>query len=86
MSDFEPAASVVHWIFSGLQAVVLFLGGFVLKGFRDDHNALTARHEALALSLPETYARRDDMKEGFAELRRQQEQMNAKLDRLLERS
>lgn len=77
--------SALQWFVDLAVTLVLAIGGGVLKAIRDDHRDLRADHENLAKALPETYARRDDVKEGFADLKRQHAEISAKLDRLIER-
>lgn len=78
-------ASGLQWVLDLLIGIVLTVGGGIVKAIRDDHRDLRADHENLAKALPETYARRDDVKEGFADLKRQHAEISAKLDRLIER-
>lgn len=82
----ESGASILQWLLDATLGVVMLLGGFVLKSFRADHQALVKRHNDLEHSIPETYARRDDVKDGFAEMRAQHAEIARKLDRLIERS
>jgi hypothetical protein len=64
---------------------ILTIGGGVVKAIRADQRELRAAHDQLVHTLPDTYARRDDVKDGFAELKRQHAEISAKLDRLIER-
>lgn len=59
--------------------------GFIMNGIRADHRDLRKDHTELADSLPSTYARRDDVKAAFEDLKTAHREMNAKLDRLLMR-
>lgn len=42
---------------------------YVLKGLKDDTKAVSDKHDALAKAIPDTYARRDDVKDGFTEVK-----------------
>lgn len=79
-------SNAVQWILDLVAALVLMMGGGIVKAIRDDGQGLRKDHDELVRSLPETYARRDDVRDGFARIEKQQAEMNAKLDRLIERS
>ena len=49
-------------VMDGAGALLLALGGFILTGLKSEQTEQRARYERLADSLPETYARRDDMR------------------------
>ena len=75
-------------VFGGL----LTVGGWFLKLIRDDHKELKEDHgklrddfSDLSNAMPNTYARRDDVKDALMELRQQHQRIDAKLDRLLSR-
>lgn len=80
-----PEPHVVQWIIDFLGGLVLMLGGAVVKALWSRQDKLAEAQDELKESLPSTYARRDDVKDGFAALERQHAVMNAKLDRLIER-
>ena len=52
----------IQGVMDGAGALLLALGGFVLNGLKSEQTEQRVRHERLAVSLPETYARRDDVK------------------------
>lgn len=64
---------------------VLTVGGWILSALRSDHKELRRDHADLVDSLPATYARRDDVRDALTEMKQAHKEMNAKLDRLLER-
>ncbi len=47
---------------------------------RGDHNELKRSHETLKDELPRTYARREDVKDGFDRMERQLARIFEKLD------
>lgn len=49
--------------FNVVIGVVMLLAGYVLKGIRDDQVLVEKNLSDLIHELPNTYARRDDMKE-----------------------
>lgn len=79
------ADNVVQYGLDAVVAVVLAIGGGIVQALRSDHRDLELAHETLANSLPNTYARRDDVKAAFEDLKVQHREMNQKLDRLLAR-
>lgn len=76
----------LQWVLNLLVGLALAIGGGVVKAIRADQRDLRRAHDTLVETLPSTYARRDDVKDGFADLKRQHAEINAKLDRLIERS
>lgn len=79
--DWQDAFNIVY-------GIAALLGGWTLKGFYDAINEL--RHEdgalhdrvtKLATSLPDTYARRDDMKEIKETLVRIESKIDRKVDK-----
>lgn len=70
----------VQGFLDGLVALVLALGGFILKNQQKaiDHQA--DRHDALVKALPDTYARRDDVKDAMARVEAMLNRIEAKVD------
>lgn len=68
-----------------ITGAVLTIGGGIVAALRADHRELRRDHSELVDSLPSTYARRDDVKDALTEMKQAHKEMNAKLDRLLER-
>lgn len=54
--------SGLQWVADGLGAIALLLGGATLKDVKDAQTRIEAKHDTLASSVPNTYARRDDLK------------------------
>ncbi len=63
----EPGG--LQWGLDALFSALMGLGGLVVTGIRSDHKDLAEKHDSLVNSLPQTYARRDDVKDGFNELK-----------------
>lgn len=59
--DWQSAFNLAAGLVGGLGAVVL-------ASVRDELKKLRSDHDALLRSLPETYARRDDVRDGFARI------------------
>lgn len=78
-------AESVQYGLDGLVALVLTIGGSVVKGLRSDHRDLQQDVDKLIADLPNIYARRDDVRDGFERMDRQHREISAKLDRLIER-
>ncbi len=60
----SPVGSVLPFqgFIDGAAALVMALGGLILKGLKDEQTEQRERHNDLARTLPDTYARRDDLK------------------------
>lgn len=58
------------------------MGAAILKTTWDEIRSLRSKQDALASSLPETYARRDDVAAGFGRIEGTLSRMDQKLDRL----
>lgn len=63
-----------------LVALALALGGFVLKGLRDEQTALTRKHDALVDTLPNVYARRDDVRADLDDIKTIMRRIEDKID------
>jgi hypothetical protein len=74
-------AESLHWVVDGLGGIIMAVVSWVMKGVRDDHKDLADKHEALAAAIPETYARRDDMKDTMLRVEAMFTRIEAKLDR-----
>lgn len=66
-----------------LFAGVLTIFGWIVAAIRKDHRDLREDHDELTRRLPETYARRDDVKDALSDIKEQHRLINSKLDRLL---
>ena len=75
----------VHFSLEAVLTGLLSIGAFVINAVRGDVAKLQEAHDTLAEQIPAVYARRDDMKDAILRIEDQHRQMNAKLDRLLER-
>lgn len=69
----DPIQIILNFVWGGFLA----LGGFVLKSFHERFND----HDDQFKELPHTYARRDDVKERFQEIREVLTRIEEKLDR-----
>jgi hypothetical protein len=61
------------------------MGAAILKTTWDEIRSLRAKQDELVASLPDTYARRDDVDAGFGRIERTLSRMDEKLDRLARR-
>lgn len=53
----------------GLIALILALGGFIVRNQQKAIDHQTDRHDALVKALPDTYARRDDVKDALLDMK-----------------
>lgn len=54
--------------FDAFLSIVSGFGLYVMNGMRQDHRELSSRQDELAKSLPDTYARRDDVRAALQSL------------------
>jgi hypothetical protein len=66
-------------------ALVGALGAAILKATWDEIRSVRNEHTTLAASLPETYARRDDVKGGFSRIEGTLSRIEDKLDRKMDK-
>ena len=66
-------------------ALIFGVGAWALNVVRSDTKDLRSAVDALLHGLPETYARRDDVKDGMARVETKQNTIDAKIDKLLQR-
>lgn len=67
--------------FNWAGAALLAAAGWVMKALHAEVKEARKDHADLVRALPETYARRDDVKEGFQEVRDTLKRIEDKLDR-----
>jgi predicted outer membrane lipoprotein len=73
----------VDWqqAFNWIGGMFLAAAGWMLKALHAEIKEARQEHAALARELPSTYARRDDVRDGFSEVRDTLKRIEDKLDR-----
>lgn len=62
-------ASLLQTVVNGGFAAIMALGGMIVRNLQNDHKELERKHDELVDKLPGTYARRDDVKATFDEVK-----------------
>lgn len=66
-----------HWVIDGLFALTTAVGGWFVKGLQNSIDRVSERLD----TLPNTYARRDDVREMYGQILTGIDKINDKLDK-----